>query len=309
MPAWNAAAFIGSAIESVLVQSFRNFELLVVDDGSTDHTREVVREFNDKRIRLIPCPHAGIASALNTGLKAARSHLIARFDADDLCDPERLEKQFQFLKDHPGYALVGCDAEYISEDGEHLFHYSCAMRTNEEIQAGMLSMCPHIHSGVMFRRDAVLEAGGYNPHAHLFEDHLLWIVLLKKWKAGNLPESLLKVRINKASSTIDERWRGNEWRRIKKNALLTGTINREEGDRLMRILLRQERKAVKHGSYHALCGKKYLADNYQPGKARWHMRRAISANPFRLDNYVLVAASFLPLGMIRWIRKKMPAKL
>src|ERR1041385_423561 len=111
MPAYNAGKYIREAIESVLRQTHSNFELLIVNDGSTDDTVSVILSFDDPRIVLVNKEHEGIAQALNTGLRLAYTHYVARFDADDICMPDRLEKQFNFLEDHPDYVMVGSDAE------------------------------------------------------------------------------------------------------------------------------------------------------------------------------------------------------
>src|SRR5689334_8848417 len=121
MPACNARKYIAEAIRSVLGQSFKDYELLIVDDGSTDDTLTVIRQFEDPRIRVLCKEKEGISAALNAGLHMARGVYIARFDADDICISHRLERQVLFLDGHPAYLLVGSDAEYISENGEHLF--------------------------------------------------------------------------------------------------------------------------------------------------------------------------------------------
>ena len=120
MPAYNAAEYIAEAIESVLLQTFSDFELLIINDGSTDDTANIIRSFSDKRIVLIQQENQGVAAALNNGLLHARAEYIARFDADDICFPERLQIQVQFLDDNMDHVLTGCDAEYIAESGEHL---------------------------------------------------------------------------------------------------------------------------------------------------------------------------------------------
>jgi hypothetical protein len=112
------------------------------------------------------------------------------------------------------------------------------------------------------------------------------------------------VRINPQSVTIDERWRGRRFRRLKQGILERGIITQEEGDELQDIIMRQDNKKIKEGAYHALCGKKLLAENYRPAKARWHVTRSIYANPFRLDNYLLLSVSFLPAAWIRWLQRK-----
>jgi glycosyltransferase involved in cell wall biosynthesis len=309
MPAYNAGKYIREAIESVLAQTYQDFELLIVNDGSTDDTVCAVLSINDPRIVLVNKEHEGIAAALNTGLRLADTYYIARFDADDICMPDRLEKQFNFLEDHPDYVMVGSDAEYILENGDFLFSFKCIAHSNEEILQNMYVYCPFIHSSVMYKRDEVIKAGGYNVHAHNFEDYLLWTSLAKTGKLQNLREPLLKVRFNPTSITIDEKWRGERFRYLKRQATTRGAITEEEGNELLAIIKRQDIQKIKEGAYHALCGKKFLANNYQPVKARGHVRKAISISPLRLDNYLLYAVSYLPEPFIAWLHKKSPNRL
>jgi len=309
MPAYNAGKYIREAIESVLQQTHKNLELLIVNDGSTDDTVSVVLSFNDPRIALVNKEHEGIAQALNTGLRLADGHYVARFDADDICMPDRLEKQFNFLQDHPDYVLTGSDAEYILENGEYLFSFKCIAHSNEEIQRNMYVYCPFIHSSVMYNKHEVIKAGGYNVHAHNFEDYLLWTALAKTGKMQNLREPLIKVRFNPASVTIDEKWRGDRFRKLKRAATTRGSITREEGDEILAIIKKQDISKIKEGAYHALCCKKFLADNFQPSKARTHVRKAISIRPLRLDNYLLYAVSYMPESFIAWLHQLSPNRL
>jgi glycosyltransferase involved in cell wall biosynthesis len=169
MPAYNAANYIGEAIDSVLQQTFTDFELLIINDGSTDNTKQVIESYDDNRIILIGhLVNHGIAAALNTGLSKANGEYIARFDADDICVPERLQEQVSFLDNHPDYVLTGSDAEYISENGEHLFYFKSLGHIHEQLLYKIYSHCPFIHSSVMYRKDPVIEAGGYSLHAHNF---------------------------------------------------------------------------------------------------------------------------------------------
>lgn len=303
MPAYNAGKYIGAAIDSVLEQTFADFELLIVDDGSNDDTAEVVQGYSDLRIRMVRQDRGGVSMALNRGLEAARGEYICRFDADDICFPERLERQVGFLDGNPAYVIVGSDAEYISEDEEHLFHFSCAGHRHEEIVARLYQHCPFIHSAVMYRKEAIVSAGGYSLLAHNFEDYFLWVRVLAAARCCNLEEALIKVRINPASATIDEKWRGRRFNRLKQQVIRRGTITEKEGEELQSIIQSQETRRIKEGAYHALCGKKFLHENYRPARARWHVTRAIYAHPLRLDNYAMYAASFLPPGLIRWLHR------
>ncbi len=301
MPAYNAAAYIGEAIESVLQQSFTDFELLVVDDGSTDDTSEQVLQFRDPRIVRVQTTHGGVAKALNAGLQKAKGKYIARMDADDSCMPNRIEKQLQFLESHPDHIIVGSDAQYMLETGEFLFDFHCAAYTDETIRPGLQQVCPFIHSSVMYRKEAVLLAGAYPEHAHNFEDHLLWIRLSRQGKMANLPEPLMRIRFNTASVTVDEKWRGKYFRRLKKEILQKETIRYEEGEILHSIIAAQNLHSFKQGAYYALCAKKFLNNNYQPARARHFAKQAIQTRPLRFENYLLYLASYLPQNIIHSI--------
>jgi glycosyltransferase involved in cell wall biosynthesis len=301
MPAYNAARFIAPAVESVLCQGFTDFELLVVDDGSTDDTVAVVQSFTDARIRLLQLPHRGIAAALNAGLQEAKGKYIARFDADDICYPKRLQVQYDFLNAHPDYFICGCAADYITEEGEYVFTYQPPGFLYKDLLLLYKTKCPFIHSGVMYVKVAVLQAGGYNEHAHAFEDHLLWAQLLDTAKGCNIKEVLLQVRLNPQSVTIDERWRPQRFIEIKSRAIATKQISPEDGAVLLNILKQQDDGVTKEAAYHTLIGKKFLWDNSRPRTARQHLKKAIGLKPAGIKNYGLFLLSFFPAGFVKKI--------
>lgn len=303
MPAYNAAPFIREAVDSVLNQTFRDFELLIVNDGSSDQTKEIIESYTDTRICLVNQENKGIAEALNSGLHRAQGEIIARFDADDICFPERLEKQLSFMEANPEYILTGSEAEYITENGQHLFHFKCPAYTNEEINKIIHHTCPFIHSSVMYRKNAVLKTGGYPVDAHNFEDHLLWIQMRGSGKYCNLAFPLLKVRLNPASATMDEKWRGSHFRKLKQRILHRGTVTYEEGEELISILKKQDKEKIKQGAYYTLCGKKFLLNNHEPRKARQQLAKAIQLFPLRFDNYFLYILSWFPGSFLKWLHK------
>ena len=309
MPAYNAGKYIAEAIASVLGQTFGDFELLIVNDGSIDDTLDVIQSFDDKRIKVISQSNQGVAAALNAGLKNAEAEYIARFDADDVCMPQRLQKQYEFLRHNPDYVLVGSDADYILENNDFLFHFQCLAHTHDEIMDRLYFYCPFVHPAVMYKKDAALTAGGYPDVAHNFEDYMLWVAMADNGKFCNINEPLIKYRLNPHSVTIDERWRGRRFRELKRKAILNGKISDAEGNELLNIIKRQDVKYIKEGSYHALCGKKFLADNYQPLMARNHVKQAIRIHPLRIDNYLLYVVSFLPARIITWLHGLSPNKL
>jgi glycosyltransferase involved in cell wall biosynthesis len=299
MSAYNVERYIGEAISSVLAQTFTDFELIVVNDGSTDRTEDVVRSFTDPRICLVSQPNEGIAAALNHGLRLARAPLIARFDADDICYPRRLEQQYHFLTTHPDYLLVGTAAKYIDERGEYVFTHRPPALTNDAVQALKKQICPFIHSSVLYRKDPILACGGYCAHAHSFEDHLLWVEVLKRGKGCNLPEPLVQVRLNPGSLTIDERWRTRRFLQLKAKVLRTESITAEEGAELLRILRQQDNRRIKEGAYYALLSKKYLWNNYQPGKARTALRRVLALNRTHWSSYLYYLVTFFPQPVLQ----------
>jgi glycosyltransferase involved in cell wall biosynthesis len=309
MPAYNVEKYIGKAIESVLDQTFMDFELVIVNDGSTDGTVAIINSFSDPRIILINQENKGVAIALNTGLTVSQAAYVARFDADDICDVQRLEKQYNFLRANPDYILVGSDADYILENDDFLFHFKCIAHTHDEIMDKLYFYCPFVHPTVMFKKASVVEAGGYPTGAHNFEDYMLWTAISKAGKLYNLPEPLIKYRLNPTSVTIDERWRGKRFRQLKRKAIYSGHISENEGNELLAIIKNQDVRHIKEGSYHALCGKKFLANNYQPAKARAHVKKAITIRPLRLDNYLLYTVSYLPEKFILWLHRMSPNRL
>lgn len=299
MPAYNAANYIGEAIQSILAQTFTEFELLIVNDGSTDDTEKIIRSFSDPRIVLVNQDNQGISTALNNGLAVAKADYIARFDADDICFPNRLEKQYNFLTVNPQYCIVGCDADYYDMNDYYVFTCHSPGHTNEEIQRVKMDICPFIHSGVLYKKQDILDAGGYTIHAHSFEDHFLWAKVLKNGNAYNLPEVLLKVKLHPGSISIDEKWRSKEFCKLKNAVLKKGIITEKEGDNFHRMIKLQDNVKIKYGSYYALLGKKYLWDNHQPVKARQNIRKVLSIHPADVKSYLLWVFSFFPSQFIR----------
>lgn len=303
MPVYNAEKYLAEAIDSVLMQSHKDFEFLIINDGSTDHSLEIINRYSDNRIRVITQKNGGVSAALNTGLKHATGEYIARFDADDVCYPTRIEEQYHFMRAHDEYVIVGADIDYIDKDGEYLFSFTTIGHTNEEIKERISLGCPFVHSAVMYKKDVVLAMGGYEVKAHTFEDYFLWMKLIDKGKVFNFNKAMIKVRFNPESVTVDYKDYNETFLRLREKALKTGIITDEEGDQLLKSVKRLDRK-TKEFSYNNMLGKKYLWNNYNPRKARAHLWKAFKLKPFSLSPYVLTAMSFLPKAMIFSIYNK-----
>jgi len=301
MPAYNAAKYIVEAIRSVLEQSFTDFELLIINDGSTDDTEKIIRSFKDQRIVLVSQENKGIAAALNAGLNIARAGYIARFDADDICYPNRLKIQYDFMTAYPQYSVIGAAVDYADADGHYIFTHHPEGHLNEEIQQLKYTICPFIHSSVFYKKEVIVNNGGYNEHAYTYEDHFLWVNILKNEMACNLSQPLIKVRLNPESVSIDGKWHTRKFRSIKYSTLKARRITESEGKELQQISGKRYSPKVKEGAYYALCGKKFLLNNYQPERARSNVVKAISLSPFRLDNYLLYTISYFPERFIAWL--------
>ena len=199
MPVRNALRFLRPAMESILEQSFESFELIVVDDGSTDGTAGALRGYRDPRVRLLrnEGPH-GVVQALTVGMAAARGEYVARMDGDDVSHRERLATQVAFLDRERAVALVGTCANAIDEGGV----VGGVMRvptSSAEIHRLLPKRNTFIHPSVLFRRRAVLELGGYQavrPEASMAQDYHLWLRLEERYPLANLPEVLLDYRVH-----------------------------------------------------------------------------------------------------------------
>jgi hypothetical protein len=207
MPVYEAAPYVGDAVRSVLAQTFTDFELLVIDDGSSDASAEVVESFTDPRIHFVRNErNLGLTPTLNRGLSLARGEFVARQDADDLSEPERLARQVAFLDAHRDTALVGTWYRKIDADGRITAERRLPVR-DAELRWAMLSYCPIVHSAATFRRDVVLALGGYDERFVYAQDFDLWSRVAAHHRVANVPEILVRYRVLATSltATIGER--------------------------------------------------------------------------------------------------------
>lgn len=227
LPFYNAERFLAKAIESVLWQTFSDFELLLIDDGSSDKSTKIAdaaaagdhrviliggkdRGLSDYFVREKRCDSAkdfirnpNIAANLNVGLQLAKGELIARMDADDICAVNRFEQQIRFLDQHPEYCAVGTQAMRIDPDGLPISVWRVP-EEHEEIDAQHIHGKPGgiIHPSVMIRRNALERIGGYRSGCDLGEDYDLFLRLAEIGRLGNLSEVLLLYRLHEKSITL-----------------------------------------------------------------------------------------------------------
>jgi len=188
---YNGEQYVLDAIKSLQRQSIRDVEILVVNDGSTDHTQKILASIQDSRIRVIHLPRTGRAASLALACREAKGCYIANLDADDVSYPERLEKQAAFLDTHPDHAWVGCGEE--REDSQRNESFSRTYPLDDADIRRMAAKCiPYCHSAVMFRRSLLDEGLNYDPAQPFLIDFEFFLRVAARHKVANLPEPLVK---------------------------------------------------------------------------------------------------------------------
>lgn len=214
MGIYNCADTLDEAIQSIIAQTYHDWQLIMCDDASSDHTYQVAEKYVKKypgKFKLIKNQeNMGLNYTLNHCLKYADGEYIARMDGDDISESKRLEKEVQFLKSHPDYAIVSTQMEYFDEEG--IFGKSsgkCIPQLSDLIKG-----TPHCHAPCMVRREAYVQVGGYSIDKRLLrvEDYHLWIKMYAKGYRGyNLPEPLYRMRDDRnAMKRRKYRYRVNE---------------------------------------------------------------------------------------------------
>lgn len=191
--------YLDETIASVLAQSFRDFEYLMINDGPRENADAIRRRHDDPRIRVLtPERPLGIRGARDAGLREARGELIAFIDSDDLCEPGRFEKQVAFLDAHPQHILVGGALRYIDEHTRTVGSRTY-VQTDEEIRRSIVVANCIAQPAVMARREALIAAGGYTEEFQWAEDYDLWLRASLLGKFHNLPEPLTAYRVHSAA--------------------------------------------------------------------------------------------------------------
>jgi glycosyltransferase involved in cell wall biosynthesis len=220
IPVYNSEKYLNEAIESILAQTFKDFELILINDGSTDRTEEIIKSYmSDPRVVYEKnVSNKGIVFSLNRGIELARAEIIARMDADDVAAPERLELQYDFLRQNPEIVLVGSNVELIDSEGRSLGKRS-VITGPENIRRVFFYYGPHRHPTTMFRKEAVESIGGYRDYLVCQDIDLYFRLILSGMKTDNLPAVLLKYRVHPENSDKHFREKAVIGLEIKKSAI------------------------------------------------------------------------------------------
>lgn len=201
MSVHNDLQYLRESVDSILDQTLGDFEFILIDDGSTDGSGNFLRNLSDPRVKLLVNPsNIGLTASLNLGLEVAHGKYLARMDADDISEPQRLDRQLNFLEAHPRIGIVGCSRHLIDEEGKTVA-IAPALEDDLAIRWKCLMGNPFAHPTVMIRRDVLLDHSlRYDPSFRTAQDYELWTRLLPLTRAANLPEPLVRYRLRNGIS-------------------------------------------------------------------------------------------------------------
>lgn len=288
MAVHNSQAYLAPAIESILGQSFPEFEFIIINDGSTDQSKSILEEFgsSDSRIRIIEQPNRGLTTSLNSAIGLARAGLIARMDADDIAHPTRFEKQFRFLNQHPEIICVGTHANLIDPFGAKIGQHAPPLdhaSINRDLMRGIGWSI--IHPSAMIRKSLLEMITGYDERYRTSQDLDLFLKLAEVGQLANIPEMLLDYRQHFSSAN---RARKDEQRRLKYQIVLEAAARRgidppKESDLVHFTEMSRSKQ-------HCVWGWAVLR-NGKSDIARRHAYRAIRAEPTSVEAWKLMFCS------------------
>jgi glycosyltransferase involved in cell wall biosynthesis len=309
MSVYNSSRFLKPALESVLAQTLGDFEFIIINDGSTDNSAQILSSYSDPRIRIINQPNQGLVVALNVGIQQATAPLIARMDADDICLPDRLQLQYDYLQSHPQIALLGAYVETIDEADRTLAPVLPFPLTHQQLWAQIarrsLVIC---HPAVMFRRDAAIDIGLYDTAFPIAEDTEFFARFMSKYTAATLPKVVLRYRLVRSGMSSMRKQQG-----LQNSAMIADMIDRAIPGQLLRPTPEQRRLAgIKpngidptitpadvESSYHLRLGRELLRGR-QWSRAAAEYLLAAKSKPFDWQAYAGLACSIVRKGAAKF---------
>lgn len=229
LPVYNGGLTLSQAITSILSQDMSEFELIIIDDCSTDNSASIIRQYAEKDSRINPVFHEiniGLARTLNEGLNLAKSDLVARMDQDDESLPQRLRIQLDYMLRHPEFAVVGSYVYHMGAKQE--FDRLVELPSDsEQIKQTLLQYNCMYHPSVMMRRNKILEIGGYQAEFKNAEDYDLWLRVSKLYPLANISEPLLRYRFSVSGMTLSRKWEQLFYVYLAQSAYKNGTSSPE----------------------------------------------------------------------------------
>jgi glycosyltransferase involved in cell wall biosynthesis len=205
MAVYNGGSYVSRAIESILRQRIKDFEFIIIDDGSTDNTLQILRGYSDPRIKILLQNNTGLTVALNRGIACAQGKYVARIDADDEAKPHRFETQLRFMEVNSEYVLIGSWAEVVADSGD-VIELRCLPETDLALRWALLFDNAFVHSSLFMRRDCLNLCNGYDKTFLYSQDYDLIMRMDKRGKIANIPEFLVKHLYNVDTGISVKKW-------------------------------------------------------------------------------------------------------
>ena len=307
MSVYNGDKYLVEAIDSILNQTFNNFEFIIINDGSTDKSLEIIQSYHDKRIVIINQENSGLAIALNNCIAIAKSNYIARMDADDISMPERIELQFNYLKKNLQCVAVGSNAEIIDKDGNFIYYSNQCLNWDKIREKILPKITPFFHSSTMYRKDSFYKIGGYPVYVPFGQDSVFFRKMGRIGELRNLKDVLIKYRLVPLSSSRRNKKITKALLPIKKKYLNNVAISKEDLYIIdeAKKLMKNRSNVFKYENYYSLIGKKYLFMKYNSSEARINFFRSLKYRPYNIKTIILIILSFLPKNIIFFFHKKL----
>jgi len=306
MSVYNGEKYLRESIESILGQTYKNFEFIIINDGSIDSSREIVLSYDDPRISLIDNEeNMGLTQSLNRAIELSRCEYIARQDADDISAHSRLEKQLNYLENHPEVAVIGCCGDIFNVNG--VLRIGRPHRYSREgIKRHLASKNLFMHGSAMMRKSCLAKVGFYREFFRHSQDYDLWLRLSEHFDLAILPEFLYQYRISPDAISVSrflvQKQYADIARRLYEERLTTG---RDSYDTLVRsypagLPVRDE--AAGKCEYHLFLARGFICSN-NLGRARQELHLTWKLGCRRPEVFVLLLKTLLGVRSLSILRK------
>lgn len=297
MSVYNGEKYLREAIESILNQTFTDFEFMIVNDGSTDNSFEIFKSYGDERIKIINNEeNIGLTKSLNKALKVARGEYVARQDADDVSLPNRFDEQMKYLEEHPEVVLLGTNVYLIDESEKTVGKRIVLEKPSIK---DLLKNNQFNHGSVMFKKKVINQLGGYNELIKYSQDYELWLRIAKSHEVRNLTQSLYKLRSHDANIRLTN-WEESTLCHLLVIRSVRGELDEEllkaVNDDGIKSLYSHLNKEERVFFYKVMAGIHVRNNNLK--LAREGYKKVFVLNPFDITNDINIARSYLGKSMM-----------
>jgi len=318
MPVYNGQKYLKEVMKSIVNQTFRNFEFLIINDGSIDKTEKILEQYKEKDVRIKVLnrkQNIGLTKSLNEGLKIARGEYIARIDVDDISEPGRFEKQVKYLDKHPEVSFIGTWSYIIDENGKIVGKERVPIE-DREIRKKLIESNQFFSSSVMFRKECAKKVGFYREEFIRSQDYDIALRISEKYKVANIPEFLCRRRIHPFSITVQKRNEQCKFAELAKTLAIERKLYGKDS------LAKSERRKEIVEYINSFTG----GENITKGKARKRMAKiyegyglgklvqgdvrsarrsflkSIKNNPYNIKIYLYIILTLIPASIVRLLR-------